>query len=709
MNSSLTTTDVFLGSVRKSSLIKAEVLDSFLEPFTKSGELPGDPMELARNLMAKGHLTRFQTEQLLQGRYKNFQLAGKYNILERLSTGPMSSVYLCEHETMRRLVAIKLLPAEKAKDSTMLSRFHREARAAARLRHPNVVAVHDLDRAGGLHFLVAEYVDGLDLERIVSATGPMTIDRAADCICQAAEGLQHAHEMGMVHRDIKPGNLLLDRSGTVKLLDLGLARLFLDESDGMTKVDDGKMLLGTIDYLAPEQAIDSHEVDIRADIYSLGATAFFLLSGRTLFNGASTVQKLAMHGHRPPEQIVRELSGIPRGFADILVKMLAKEPKDRYQTPGEVAEAMAPWSSQNLVPPSAEEMPRHCLATRRAVEKMRSATVRVPAKSTSNSVLTIVPKVSKAASSNILLRKQWAAAKGIKKNPRMAIIGLGAGGGLVLLGTLVWALSGSSAAPPASKPLIHSEDSIARVSNPTSPPAPTANGSLRSAKPNPASLSQEQQDEMYNRANELASSNRGVEAGDLLRRLIPIRPQGAWGWQRLALLDLHSNNLEKHRQDCLEMLRIFANTNDANEAERIVKSCLIASKPIELEQVASIADRLLASASGEFAYWSRSVMGLVAIRRGNYDEALSYLTEAEALNTVPQLQARCLNQAFLSILYSRRKEPNLARKHYAVALKIMKDETEKADRVDFSYDWHNWYACGISLNEAENLLKFPPK
>jgi tetratricopeptide (TPR) repeat protein len=222
-------------------------------------------------------------------------------------------------------------------------------------------------------------------------------------------------------------------------------------------------------------------------------------------------------------------------------------------------------------------------------------------------------------------------------------------------------------------------------------------------------LTQEQQDEIYNKANELASAGRGVEAGDLLRQLIYIKQQGAWSWQRLALLDLHGNNLERHRQDCEEMLRMFGNTNDSADAERVVKCCVITPKPVELEQASALAERLLANSSGEFAYWNKTVLGIVAIRKGSYDEALAYLTEADTLNTTPQTQARCLNQAFLSILYSRRKEPKLARVAFDNANKIMKDETEKENRTDYSYEWHNWYSCEIALKEAANLLKFPPR
>src|SRR5262249_50912874 len=207
---------------------------------------------------------------------------GTYRVLERLGWGGMGLVYLCEHKLMRRRVAVKGLPSAKSKDPAALDRFQREARAVAALDHPNIVHAYDIDQDESLHFLVMEYVDGASLQEIVKKVGPMDVHRAAHYMQQTCLGLEHAHDAGLVHRDIKPGNILVDRSGVVKVLDMGLARFFNDEEDILTKKYD-ENVLGTADYLAPEQALDSHGVDIRADIYSLGATFYFLLTGRTPF------------------------------------------------------------------------------------------------------------------------------------------------------------------------------------------------------------------------------------------------------------------------------------------------------------------------------------------------------------------------------------------------------------------------------------------
>ena len=266
----------------------------------------------------------FQAEQFLQGKWRRFTI-GKYKVLERLGSGGMGSVYLCEHMLMRRRVAVKVLPAAKAEDSSSLERFYREARAVAALDHPNIVRAYDIDQDENLHFLVMEHVDGSSLQEIIKRTGGMDVLRAAHYMRQAALGLQHAHETAaLVHRDIKPGNILVDRQGTVKILDMGLARFFHDEDDVLTKKYD-ESVLGTADYLAPEQALDSHAVDIRADIYSLGATFYFCLTGRTPFDGGTVAQKLIWHQTRAPKPVRSFRPEVPDGIVAIVEKMMAKD------------------------------------------------------------------------------------------------------------------------------------------------------------------------------------------------------------------------------------------------------------------------------------------------------------------------------------------------------------------------------------------------
>jgi serine/threonine protein kinase len=288
-------------------------------------------------------LTHFQAEQFLQGKWRRFTI-GKYKVLDRIGIGGMGSVYLCEHKFMRRLAAVKVLHVARAQDPSALERFYREARAVAALDHPNIVRAYDIDQEDGLHYLVMEYVDGSSLQEIVKQEGQLDPIRSARYISQGALGLQHAHEVaGIVHRDIKPGNLIVDRAGTVKLLDMGLARFFNDDNDLLTKKYD-ENVLGTADYLAPEQVLDSHGVDIRADIYSLGATFYFCLTARTPFgDDGTTAQKLIWHQTRRPKPVQSFRSDVPAGLIAVLEKMMAKDPEQRYQTPAEVVRALSGW------------------------------------------------------------------------------------------------------------------------------------------------------------------------------------------------------------------------------------------------------------------------------------------------------------------------------------------------------------------------------
>jgi serine/threonine protein kinase len=355
------TNDDLLDLVRKSGVLEEKKLDAYLEKLRASSKMPNEPSKLAGFMVADGLLTNFQAEQLMLGKWRRFNI-GKYKVLERLGQGGMGSVFLCEHKLMRRRVAVKVLPTAKAEDPSSLERFYREARAVAALDHPNIVRAYDIDQDDNLHFLVMEYVDGASLQEIVKKVGPLDVLRTCHYMRQAALGLAHAHETaGLVHRDIKPGNILVDRNGVVKILDMGLARFFHDEEDILTKKYD-ENVLGTADYLAPEQALDSHGVDIRADIYSLGATFYFCLTSKTPFSDGTVAQKLIWHQTRQPKPIRSIRPEVPEEVAAIVEKMMAKEAAQRNQTPQEVMAALEPWTQTPIGPPSADEMPRLCPA-----------------------------------------------------------------------------------------------------------------------------------------------------------------------------------------------------------------------------------------------------------------------------------------------------------------------------------------------------------
>ncbi|MGH9676221.1 MAG: serine/threonine protein kinase, partial [Candidatus Acidiferrum sp.] len=358
------TADELLDLIRKSGLLDSAKFETFASQVAGDGDTL-TPKQLTKLMIGRGLLTHFQAEQFLLGKCRGFTL-GKYKVLERLGFGGTGTVYLCEHIKMRSKVAVKVLPSTKSTNPAALGRFYREARAAGILDHPNLVRCHDIDKDGNFHFLVMDYVDGASLHEIVGRSGKLEPNRAADYIRQAAIGLQHAHEVGLVHRDIKPANILVDRKGVVRLLDLGLARFFNDNEDLLTLKYDENNVLGTADYVAPEQALNSHDVDIRADIYGLGATLYFLLSGQAPFPEGKAAQKLIWHQVKDPTPLDQLRADLPRELIGVVEKMLKKKPEDRYQTPGEVAAALEVFSRQGVPLPTEAEMPRLCQAAIRS-------------------------------------------------------------------------------------------------------------------------------------------------------------------------------------------------------------------------------------------------------------------------------------------------------------------------------------------------------
>jgi serine/threonine protein kinase len=368
------TADELLDLVQKSGVADEGKLKVHLQKLTGSTGIPKAPDKLAANLVREGLLTYFQAEQLLQGKWKRFTI-GKYKVLEKLGSGGMGTVFLCEHKLMRRRVAVKVLPVPKADDKTSLDRFYREAKAAAAMDHPNIVRAYDIDQDEHLHFLVMEYVDGTNLQDLVRKVGPLDVTRACHYVYGAAVGLQYAKDIGVVHRDIKPGNILIDRAGVVKILDMGLARLIHDEEDNITRMND-ENVLGTADYLAPEQAIDSHAADVRADIYSLGATFYFLLAGNQPFPEGTVAQKLMWHQHKEPKPVRELRPEVPEEVAAVARKMMAKKPDDRFQSPAEVMAALAPWVAAPIPPPAEHELPKLSPAIARGPVSMVAAAPR---------------------------------------------------------------------------------------------------------------------------------------------------------------------------------------------------------------------------------------------------------------------------------------------------------------------------------------------
>jgi serine/threonine protein kinase len=305
-------------------------------------------MAAAKALIRAGVLTKFQAGQLLAGKYKGLRF-DRLKILDRIGSGGMGTVFLCEHLGLRKRVAVKVLPPDQAGDEGVRERFFREARAAAALDHPNIVRVHDTNSSGGVHYIVMEYVDGQDLQTILNKYGALPHTRACTYIAQAALGLQHAFEKGLVHRDIKPANLLVDKDGVVKILDMGLALFHEDDKDNLTAKFDKGAVLGTADYMAPEQIMASSSVDIRADIYSLGVTLYTLINGKPPFGGSAT-QKLIGHTTHRATSLTEVRREVPKNLSAVVDKMMAKDPAERFQTPADVIQALTPWLEADTIP-----------------------------------------------------------------------------------------------------------------------------------------------------------------------------------------------------------------------------------------------------------------------------------------------------------------------------------------------------------------------
>ncbi|MEW4564145.1 serine/threonine-protein kinase [Bremerella sp. JC770] len=346
----------FIELIAKSKLVDPSALEQAVQELRAAhdGQLPDDLESLQKFFVEKHLLTTWHCEKLRNGKYKGFFLS-KYRLLKHLGTGGMSSVYLAEHTLMNRKVAIKVLPRRRVNDASYLARFHLEAQAAAHLDHPNIVRAFDVDNEDNTHYIVMEYVPGADLQQVVRESGPVPFEAAADYIAQAADGLQHAHDKGVVHRDVKPANLLLDDKGVVKILDMGLARIKQDDNTSLTIAHE-ENVLGTADYLAPEQAVNSHKVDHRADIYSLGCSLYYLLAGHPPFPEGSLAQRIAKHQSVMPDPVKKSRPNCPPSLQRICEKMIAKQPEDRFTNASEVAAELRAWmESRGKEPTHADE------------------------------------------------------------------------------------------------------------------------------------------------------------------------------------------------------------------------------------------------------------------------------------------------------------------------------------------------------------------
>ena len=329
-------------------------LEQFVKQLEDSGILAGgtfknlispngpatDAEELAQELVRHKMLTEFQVQHFVEGRATGLIIGG-YTLLDKIGEGGMGQVFKAQHRRMDRIVAIKMLPPSICKNPAAVSRFEREARVAAKLLHPNIVTAFDANQADGIHFLVMQYVEGQDLSALVKKSGPLRFDKAVNYILQAARGLEFAHKMDVVHRDIKPANLLLDLEGQIKILDMGLARI---ETSGpiavQAELTDSGAVIGTVDYMSPEQAFNTKHADARADIYSLGCSLYYLMTGKATFAGETVIERILAHREKPIPSLRDAQPDVPIEIEVIFRKMLAKKVEARYQSMADVVAAL---------------------------------------------------------------------------------------------------------------------------------------------------------------------------------------------------------------------------------------------------------------------------------------------------------------------------------------------------------------------------------
>ena len=327
----------FQKALAEHGLVPESTLRQVLE--TWQGSPPQSAENLARELMRRQMITKFQAQVVHSGRGASLVL-GNYVLLDKIGEGGMGLVYKAEHRRMKRVVALKVLPPEKIRDMAV-ARFERELQAAARLTHPHIITAHDADEVRGIYFYVMEYVDGCDLSSLVKKNGPLPVTTAVDYLRQASLGIAHAHQLGVIHRDIKPSNLLLDSTGTVKVLDLGIARLEDAIESSLTGLTATGMVMGTIDFMAPEQAVNAKRADARSDIYSLGCTLHYLLTGQAVYNtGTTMMERILAHREDPIPALRAARADVPPLLDNLFQRMLQKQADDRPANLHEVIQAL---------------------------------------------------------------------------------------------------------------------------------------------------------------------------------------------------------------------------------------------------------------------------------------------------------------------------------------------------------------------------------
>jgi serine/threonine protein kinase len=367
------TAEEFLHVLSKSELLSREQTASVSKSLDRQND---DAKEAAKAFVIAESLTVFQAKQLLKGRWRGLRI-GKYKILHPVGAGGMGFVYAALDEETNWQVALKVLAERCRNDAAMLTRIQLEAEAGMRLKHPNILRTWSSDKFddghGEFHYVVMELVKGVSLHELICMQKPLPVSQACDIVRQSALGLQHAHDEGLVHRDVKPENLLVRTDGSVKILDFGLAMIDENDEEFSMAMIMGQDRLGTADYVAPEQSINSYKVDHRADIYGLGCTLYYALAGQPPFPFESIALKLRCHRERRPKPVTEFRDDVPASVLQILDKMMAKRPERRFSSMSQIAELLAGESERTPVAFEFERIlrARGRLAKRRDLERLQ--------------------------------------------------------------------------------------------------------------------------------------------------------------------------------------------------------------------------------------------------------------------------------------------------------------------------------------------------
>ena len=335
------TADRLVRSIIKSGIVPQIMLEEIVQTLPDGDR--NDPKRLAHCLIERGKLSAFQAQKFLKGASGGLIL-GPYEILAPIGKGGMGTVYLGRNRNTQQLLALKVLPPHRAREEErMVARFQREMEISQKVSHPHIALVYETGFFQGVHYIAMEFIPGKTLYRNVCEHGPLTVSRAAFLFAEASSGLDHAHQQGVIHRDLKPSNIMITPNNHAKILDLGLALMEGEVSDAVEVTGGRGYVVGSMDYIAPEQTRDALKVDVRADIYSLGCTMFFALTGQPPFPGGSSKDKMYRHRKEKPPSLAKLNPEIPQEFINIIDTMMEKEPGDRFGSARELVPIFSKW------------------------------------------------------------------------------------------------------------------------------------------------------------------------------------------------------------------------------------------------------------------------------------------------------------------------------------------------------------------------------